>query len=69
MGLTGGGWSRLEVLLQELSHLLWEAGVAMPLDSWAGSNGALVPEGEFILMWGGPSQAHREVKGTGSSGY
>lgn len=69
VGLMGGGWSRLEVLLQELSHLLREAGVAMPSDSWAGSGGALVPKDEFILMWGGPSQAHREVKGTGSSGY
>lgn len=49
VGLMGRGWSRLEALLGELSHLLGEAGVAMQLGSWAGSSGTLGPTGRFIL--------------------
>lgn len=49
VGLTGRGWSRLEALLWELSHLLGEAGLAMQLGSWARAGGTLGPEGGFIL--------------------
>lgn len=54
VGPTGRGWSRLDVLLRELSQLLGEAVVAMQLGFWPGAGGTLGPEGGFILQWGGP---------------
>ena len=51
VGLMGRGWSRPEVLLWELSHLLGETGVATQLGSCAGSNETLGPKAEFILKW------------------
>lgn len=68
VGLTGRGWSRLEALLWELSHLLGEAGLAMQLGSWARAGGTLGPEGGFILRGGGPflspqrRQEHRALR-------
>lgn len=61
VGLMGRGWPKLEVLLWELSHLLGEAGVAMQLDSRAGSGGALGREGGFILRWDGPFSSPQRI--------
>lgn len=63
VGLLGRAWPTLDVLLQELSHLLGEAGVATELGSWAPG-----PEGGFILRLGSPfsspprSPGHRELR-------